>query len=102
MVKLQPHRQSLISGHHLGSSKLTKRLYGPFSIIAQYGKTAYKLQLPESAHIHSVFHISMLKPFYSSSNTTPPLALPTTFINHQPLITPLAIVSIRREPNCRS
>lgn len=40
----------------------------------------------------------MLKPFHHSpfNNHIPPLPLPATFINNQPIITPLTILGIRR------
>lgn len=101
MVKLRPHQQSTISSQHMSYSKLAKRLYGPFQILDQIGSATYKLQLPKGAHIHPVFHCSMLKPFHhsSSDNNVPPLPLPATSIDNQPIITPLAILSTRRNSN---
>ena len=64
MVKLHPHKQSSVSGTY---SKLTKRFYGPYKIVEHMGKAAYKLQLPEDARIHLVFHCSLLKPFHHST-----------------------------------
>ncbi|XP_071704634.1 uncharacterized protein [Rutidosis leptorrhynchoides] len=37
------------------------KFYGPFIIIERIGAAAYKLQLPESAKIHPIFHVSLLK-----------------------------------------
>jgi hypothetical protein len=37
------------------------KYYGPFKIISKIGATAYKLQLPPTAEIHPVFHVSQLK-----------------------------------------
>ena len=41
--------------------KLSFRFFGPFKIIARVNNVAYKLQLPEQAQIHPVFHVSQLK-----------------------------------------
>ena len=42
--------------------KLAPRYVGPFQIIGQSGKVAYKIQLPpEMSAIFNVFHISQLK-----------------------------------------
>lgn len=46
--------------------KLSKRYYGPFKILERIGLVAYKLELPEESRIHLVFHVAMLKAYYST------------------------------------
>ncbi|XP_071924821.1 uncharacterized protein [Coffea arabica] len=46
--------------------KLQPRFVGPFPILQRVGKVAYKLELPPNLlRIHDVFHVSMLKKYYS-------------------------------------
>jgi hypothetical protein len=46
------------------SGKLSPRYIGLFSILAQVGSLAYRLQLLDSmARVHTVFHVSMLRKF---------------------------------------
>jgi hypothetical protein len=42
--------------------KLAPRYIGPFPILEQCGRVAYRLQLPETLSVvHNVFHVSQLK-----------------------------------------
>ena len=48
--------------HLKGTRKLNPKRLGPYPVIEQINDLAYKLQLPESMHIHPVFHASLLYP----------------------------------------
>lgn len=43
--------------------KLGMLYFGPFQIIKQIGFVAYKHKLYETAHIHLVFHTSLLRKY---------------------------------------
>ncbi|KAI0996911.1 hypothetical protein K3495_g11272 [Podosphaera aphanis] len=47
------------------SKKLDFKKGGPFKIIEPIGKYAFKLEIPSSAKIHPVFHVSLLSPVAS-------------------------------------
>ena len=65
LVKLQLYRQSTVA--HRVNTKLSKRFFGPFPVIAKVGPIAYTLQLPTTSRIHPTFHVSQLKLFKRSS-----------------------------------
>jgi hypothetical protein len=58
-LKLQPFRLTDFGiNQHF---KLSTKFYGPFRVIEKVGTAAYRLQLPDNAEIHPVFHVSQLK-----------------------------------------
>lgn len=67
-LKLQPYRQTSLATRQ--NEKLAPKFYGPYEFIQRVGN---KLQLPPTAMIHNVFHISQLKPAIGPHNTHSPL-----------------------------
>lgn len=94
-LKFQPYRQ--ISLKNRVSQKLSKRFYGPFRILRRIGSVAYELELPSTARLHPVFHISLLKHCHGQPETQlSPLSLQPPPRLSQP--TPLRILGLRRVP----
>lgn len=60
-LKRLPKGQRTLLGQP--QSKLSPRYYGPFRVLERIGRAAYRLQLPPSATVHPVFHVTRLKPF---------------------------------------
>jgi transposase InsO family protein len=55
-LKLQPYVQSSVATR--ANHKLSFKYFGPYTILEKIGKVAYKLQLPPSATVHPVVHVS--------------------------------------------
>ena len=53
------------------SKKFKSRFIGPYKVIKKISSQAYELSLPSSMKVHPVFHISLLKEFYSSPSNIP-------------------------------
>jgi len=51
--------------------KLSPRRYGPFKVVSQVSKVAYRLKLPTSWKIHDVFHASLLTPYKETEQHGP-------------------------------
>jgi hypothetical protein len=94
-LKLQPFRYHAFRLHqHL---KLTTKFYGPFKILEKIGVLAYKLQLPDTAGIHLVFHITQLKQ-HNRPKAIPQQNLPMVTAVGYIKIEPLAVLDTRAMP----
>jgi hypothetical protein len=54
------------------NKKLMPKWVGPYRVIKQIGKVAYKLDIPTSNRVHPVFHISVLWPYFRSDDNRQP------------------------------
>lgn len=61
MVKLLSHQNKRWAKVHKG---LVRRYEGPFPVEKRIKKLAYRLTLSSHLEMHTVFHVSLLKPFY--------------------------------------
>lgn len=67
--------------------KLSPRNGGPIEIESIVNPCAVHLKLPASLHIHSTFHVSQLKPVFTSPLSPPAPAPPSPRIDNHPAYT---------------
>ncbi|XP_038687346.1 uncharacterized protein LOC119996729 [Tripterygium wilfordii] len=91
-IRLQPYRQ--LSLRLRRDQKLGPRYFGPFPIIQKVGAVAYRLELPVSAKIHPVFHVSVLKRCVGNPEQQS-IPLPLLTVPSGPVVKPIAILSQR-------
>ncbi|WVY89918.1 hypothetical protein V8G54_035432 [Vigna mungo] len=92
LVKLQPYRQQSLALRK--NRKLGLKFFGPFEVIENIGSVAYKVQLPNTAKIHPMFHISLLKKFQGSPpQQYLPLLLTTSELG--PIVQPWKVLKCR-------
>lgn len=94
-LKLQPYRQAAFGIR--GSLKLRSKYYGPFKVLEKVGQVAYRLQLPDDALIHPVFHVSQLKK-HLGKHAVPLPNLPSVGPNGQIKTEPVAVLQRRMIP----
>ena len=92
LLKLQPYQQH--TSFKRARYKLASRFFGSYPILQRIGQVAYKLQLPEGARIHPVFHVSLLKK-YVGDNREVSLELPPLEDDGIVLLEPKRILNTR-------
>ncbi|PNX92586.1 Ty3/gypsy retrotransposon protein, partial [Trifolium pratense] len=79
LLRLQPYRQQTV--HRRTSQKLSKKYFGPFSVIRRIGAVAYELDLPSSSRIHPVVHVSQLRAYHATEPSSPFSPIPPELEN---------------------
>lgn len=62
------------SAFSIAQHKLGPRYASPFQVLERVGQVACPLQRLEATHLHGVFHMGLLKPFYVNPRTILPSA----------------------------
>lgn len=65
-LKLHPYKQRTLAVRR--NFKLSPKYYGPFKVLRKFGAVAYKWELPATAKVHPVFHVSLLKKYIGAGS----------------------------------
>jgi hypothetical protein len=93
-VWLRLHHRAANSLPGAAKGKLGPHYYGPYRISAKINEVAYRLELPPSARIHDVFHVSLLKT-YDGPPPNAPEPLPP-LLHGKVVPTPIKAIRARR------
>lgn len=74
-LTLAPGDKVLLDARNITTTRPSKKLdykrLGPFKVLEQIGKVAYRLELPPSmSQLHPVFHVSLLEPWKDPNEAT--------------------------------
>jgi len=91
-VRIQPFRQQSLSRRKF--SKLSPCFFGPYKVLKKIGTVTYELELPSTAKIHPVFHVSLL---HLTHGVKVPISPPTLPISDkfELLLEPAKVLSHR-------
>jgi hypothetical protein len=76
------------------SQKLGFKYFGPYLVLQRVGNVAYKLQLPPTARIHPVVHVSQLKKAVKPTDEVS-TSLPLAFLRVQMKVQPEQVIADR-------
>ena len=79
------------------NEKLAAHYYDPFSVLKRVGKVAYQLDLPPTAAIHPVFHVSQLRAAVGITLSSPTIPLSLTS-DLELLVEPESLLHVRQLP----
>ncbi|GJS62845.1 ty3-gypsy retrotransposon protein [Tanacetum coccineum] len=96
-LKMRLYRQLRVMGKR--NEKLSPRYYGLYRVLERVGEVAYKLQLPEGARIHLVFHVSQLKRALGDGVVVS--TLPVVDSDERLVFAPAAVLDVRENEGRR-